>query len=127
MSHVASVLVIGAGGLGCEILKNLVFFCFRKVMAGFRHICIIDNDVVEVSNLNRQTLYRLRFIKMSLSDVGHLKAVAAADFLNKTYRNLNVRGYLLKKYRHKFLVEDMSFGFFKSKSAQGFRIGMGAF
>lgn len=50
--------MVGAGGIGCELLKNLV-------LAGFGEINIVDLDTIDLSNLNRQFLFRHEHIKKS--------------------------------------------------------------
>ncbi|XP_022920910.2 SUMO-activating enzyme subunit 2 [Onthophagus taurus] len=75
----ANVLVIGAGGIGCEILKNLV-------LSGFQNIEIIDLDTIDVSNLNRQFLFRKEH-------VGKPKAVVAKESVLAFNPKLNIKAY----------------------------------
>ena len=64
----ASVLVIGAGGLGCPVLSYLS-------AAGVGRIGIIDHDTVDQSNLQRQVLY-------AQLDIGTPKVEAAKRYLS---------------------------------------------
>ena len=63
----ASVLLIGAGGLGS-------WTAYALVSAGIGRLVVVDGDEVELSNLNRQILY-------GEPDLGRPKAVAAAERL----------------------------------------------
>jgi len=73
------VLIVGVGGLGCEIAKNLA-------MLGVGHIDLVDLDIIEHSNLNRQILF-------AGAKMGEPKAIVAARKLKEINPNIVVKGY----------------------------------
>ncbi|KAF5443913.1 hypothetical protein F2P56_036429 [Juglans regia] len=75
----AKVLMVGAGGIGCELLKTLA-------LSGFQDIHIIDMDTIEVSNLNRQFLFRQ-------SHVGQSKAKVAREAVLKFRPHIKITPY----------------------------------
>lgn len=78
----ASVLVIGAGGLGCPVLLYLA-------AAGIGKIGIVDFDVVDESNLQRQVLY-------TTQDIGLPKALQAQKRLQHLNPFLTIEAHPLK-------------------------------
>ena len=71
------LLVIGAGALGNEILKN-------AALLGFTQVVVVDLDRIEESNLSRSVLYRS-------GDVGQYKADAAANACRSLAPDARVR------------------------------------
>lgn len=90
----SKVAVVGAGGLGCPILQYLV-------AGGVGTIGIIDFDVVELSNLHRQTLY-------TTDDAGKLKAEAALQKLSAQNPYITIRTHcqLLSEENAEALLSD---------------------
>ena len=72
----ASVLVVGAGGLGSPV-------AFYLAAAGVGKIGIVDNDVVDTSNLQRQILH-------TTADVGRKKVESARETLLALNPNLTI-------------------------------------
>ncbi len=72
----ARVLVIGAGALGNEVLKNLA-------LLGVGNVVIVDMDSIEESNLSRSVLFRK-------ADEGTPKVIAAARAAREIYPPMNV-------------------------------------
>lgn len=84
----SKVLVVGAGGIGCELLKNLV-------MTGFKSIDVIDLDTIDLSNLNRQFLFQKKHIKQS-------KALVARESCLKLNPNVSINAYHASIYEDRF-------------------------
>lgn len=74
----ARIVVVGAGALGNEILKNLA-------LVGFQNVLILDLDRVEISNLSRSVLF-------SEADIGQPKADAAAAAMKRILPQCEARG-----------------------------------
>lgn len=70
---------MGAGGIGCELLKNVA-------LSGFRNIEIVDLDTIEVTNLNRQFLFQAQH-------VGQSKARVARESVLRFSPSLNIRAH----------------------------------
>ena len=77
----SSLLMVGCGAIGCEMLKNLAQLGFST--AGDGKIIVTDPDHIEVSNLSRQFLFRNEHVKLSKSKV-------AAEQLKKFNSNINI-------------------------------------
>ena len=72
----ANVLIIGLGGLGCPLLTYLA-------ASGVGKIGVVDLDKVEISNLNRQTLF-------NPSDIGKFKVDQAKKVINKINKKIQI-------------------------------------
>ncbi len=75
----AKVLIVGAGGLGCPASLYLA-------AAGVGHLGIVDSDVVEESNLQRQILY-------NIDDIGNSKVDCAREKLTRLNPYIEVKTY----------------------------------
>jgi molybdopterin/thiamine biosynthesis adenylyltransferase len=89
----AKVLVVGAGALGNEIIKNLA-------LLGVGNILIADLDRIENSNLSRSVLYRAE-------DNGQFKAEIAARSAKEIYPDINAHFF------NGNVVYDMGLGVFR--------------
>jgi adenylyltransferase/sulfurtransferase len=75
----ARVLVIGAGGLGSPLLQYLA-------AGGIGELAIVDDDIVALSNLQRQVLH-------GTSDIGRLKVESAADAIARLNPHVRVSAH----------------------------------
>ena len=78
----ANVLIIGMGGLGCPLLTYLA-------ASGVGKIGIVDFDKVEISNLNRQTLF-------NTNDIGKFKVDQAKKAVNKINSKIKIIPFKIK-------------------------------
>lgn len=78
----SSMLIIGAGGLGAQAAASLAAM-------GVGRIGLVDDDRVELSNLQRQTLYET-------ADIGRLKVEAARDRLNEMNDEVRIEPHVLR-------------------------------
>lgn len=113
------VLLVGAGGIGCEVLKNLVCCGFgslpsaRNGQNGFVSevqtaeaaaiprepgIVVIDLDTIDLSNLNRQFLFRKQHIKKP-------KAFVAKETASQFNPSVNIEAHHASIFDSKYNVE----------------------
>lgn len=78
----SSVLVAGAGGLGSAVIPALA-------SAGIGRIGIIDNDVIELSNLNRQFIHKF-------NNIGKSKVESAKNWIKEYNPDTQVKTYPLR-------------------------------
>tara|TARA_X000000368_G_C23044472_1_gene718502 strand:- start:1574 stop:2329 length:756 start_codon:yes stop_codon:yes gene_type:complete len=75
----SKVLIVGAGGLGCPSAEFLT-------RAGVGTIGIVDNDIITLSNIHRQSLYQT-------SDVGKFKVNVVKEKIKFINPNTNIKTY----------------------------------
>lgn len=91
----SKVIIIGCGALGTNIANNLA-------RAGVGTLLVVDRDLVELNNLQRQTLF-------AEADVGSPKAIIAAGKLEKINSEIEIK-YLVKDLNNTN-IEDIIAGF----------------
>jgi ubiquitin-like 1-activating enzyme E1 B len=96
----AKILLVGAGGIGCEVIKTLL-------LTGFTDVHVIDLDTIDVSNLNRQFLFNKTHVGKGKAEVA--AAVAVARFAHKDVDGISVRPDKTE-IQHK----EFTFDFFRS-------------
>lgn len=81
------VFVVGAGAIGCEILKNLASMGVGTEKRG--KIILTDMDTIEKSNLSRQLLFRD-------CDIGKFKSIAAKEAITRLNPSMRVEAHSSK-------------------------------
>ena len=78
----SKVLIIGVGGLGCPLITYLA-------ASGVGTIGIVDKDKIELSNLNRQTLFVSK-------DIGKFKVIQAKNYIKKVNNKIKIKTFKQK-------------------------------
>lgn len=108
------VLLVGAGGIGCELLKNLVCCGFgsynissngmqepsesESAVKSKAEIVVVDLDTIDLSNLNRQFLFRKQHIKKP-------KATVAKETASQFNPSVNIDAHHANIFDSKYNVE----------------------
>jgi len=79
-----NTFMVGAGALGCEYIKAFALMGIGCAQGG--SVSVTDNDNIEVSNLNRQFLFRK-------NNVGDSKSKVACDIAHDMNNDLIVKDY----------------------------------
>ena len=76
----SKILIVGVGGLGCPAAENLV-------RAGIGTIGLVDNDIISLSNIHRQSLFSSKDIKKTKVNVAAKKLKEINPLVKiKTYK-----------------------------------------
>ena len=89
----AVILVVGAGAIGNELIKNLS-------LLGIGHILIVDMDRIENTNLTRSILFRAK-------DVGRFKAEVAAERAMELNPDIKAKAFVAN------IIDDIGLGVFR--------------
>ena len=101
----SKILIVGIGGLGCPAAENLV-------RAGIGTIGLVDNDIINLSNIHRQSLFNTKDIKKSKVSVAakRLKEINPLTKI-KTYNSRLKKNNIEKIIKNYDLIIDGSDNF----------------
>ncbi len=89
----ATIMVVGAGAIGNELIKNLTLLGIGKIL-------IFDMDAIENTNLTRSVLYRAK-------DVGRYKAEVAAERAKEINPDVHAKAFISN------IIDDVGLGVFR--------------
>lgn len=92
----ATVMVVGAGAIGNELIKNLTLLGIGKIM-------IFDMDSIESTNLTRSVLFRAK-------DVGRYKSEVAAERAKEINPDVRTKAFVSN------IIDDVGLGVFRRMS-----------